>query len=747
MITSIQLGNIFSSGDKTVVGGGNSGFDIESLIENLSTVKRLPAVQLEEKLEDNAARRTAFSEFSTLLSTFQESSDLLRNPPGVSNESDNIFEYRNIDFTTNDGTLASTYLNATAAPGAALSDYDITVESVASYNVKTTETFALEDGDSVAVGVGLPFNAGTLTLGPNDVDIEIEEGDTLDQIITKINSVTDESLVRANTIKVSDGNYRIQFKTTETGSEHNYSLFGEHEQVGNEIVVEAEAYKQNISRSGDTFVDTADGAASGGFFISAQPSDADNYSIDIENTAPETTYDVDFAEAGRYYVHVLGRGGSANNSLHVGLNGEVQDSSKAITGFGAGVYTYENVSQETGGAAYIDVVTPGLQTINVYAREDGTAIDQIVLSTDETFVPAAEATTQVDKNLGIFNIDFAIEENANNAEMTIDGTSIIRSTNNISDLVDDVTFNVTQVTPPDTEVTVSVEPDTEIAKSAILNFADSYNELRIFFARQTEFDDDGKPAEGAVLNQSPTLRSMMNNILTELSSVVDGLTTEPNRLGDLGIELDDFAGDDETPFTRNILVVDTDKLDNALLADFDAVRDVFEFDFVSDNSQIQVFDRTNALGITDFTLNLDVTNGVYQATHSGGTEDLDVTAINGGGYLIKGQQGSSLQGLELVYGGSTDTTATISLSQGIGDRIYNTLETALDEEEGTIVTELNSLSEADDRLEVDIARIDEIVERYRDTQLRRFAALESLLNSTNTILQSLDAQANAAASN
>lgn len=746
MITNIQLGNIFSAGDRTIVSGGSTGFDIEALIESLAEVKRLPAIRLEETLEENTLRRSAFTEFRTLLTTFQDASSLLRNPPGVRNAADNIFEYRNVSLSTNNGASASSYLSATAAPGADLSDYDISIQSVAGYSVKTTDTFALADEDQVAVGIGLPFNAGTLTLGPNDIDIQIEAGDTLDQIITKINAVSDDSLVRATTIKVSDGNYRIQFKTTETGSEYNYSLFGEHEQVGNEIVVEAEDYTQNISRSGDTFIDVADGTASAGEYIVAAPIDADNYSVNIETTAPETVYDVDFAQAGRYYIHVLGQGGGASNSLHVGLNGEVQTSSTGITGFNAGSYTYENISQETGMPAYIDVVTPGVQTVSVYAREDGTQIDQLVFSTDAGYTPGGvETSTQVDKNLGIFNVGFAIEEVATNAELTIDGTSVIRSTNNIDDLVEDVTFNLNQETPLNTEVTVSIEPDTELAKNAILNFVDTYNELRVFFARQTELNDDGTPTESAILRKNPTLRAMMNNVLSELSSIVDGLASEPNKLADLGIELDDYAGDDETPFTRNILVLDVDKLDNALIGNFRAVRDVFEFDFVSDNSEIQIFNRTNGATVTDFALNLDFTNGIFEATHIDGTDTLDITAISGGGYLISGQDGTALQGLELIYGGTADTTANISLSQGIADRIYNVVETALDDNEGTIKAELDGLRESDERLEADIARIDEIVERFRQQQLERFAALEALINSTNTILQSLDAQANAAA--
>jgi len=749
MITSIQLGNIFNSGGKTVLGGSVTGFDTEALVNSLVELKRLPAVQLEQKLTDNDTKRTALGNLRTLLSKYQDAASVLRNPPGVNNAADNIFEYRNATLQASNGTSGSSYLSVTAAPGAAISDYNITVDQIATYNVKTTETFALADADTVAVGAGLPFNAGTLTLGPNEVDITIAATDTLNLIVSKINAVSEQSGVKATVLQVSDGQYRLQFKTTETGADQNYSFFGEHRTVGTEMVIEAEDYTLNVSRSGDTFIKNFNASAANNYFITAQPSDGNIYTTDIENTAPETGYDVYFDAPGRYYVWVRGSGGSANDSLHIGLNGEVQSSSEAITGFTSGVYSYENNSTTLGGPAYIDVTEAGYQRVNVYTMDDGTIIDQIVLSTDSGYVPGAtETSTRADlKNVGMMNVGFVLQQNAEDAQMTIDGTTITRSTNAIDDLVEDVTFNLTQETPTGVDVNVSIDPDTEIVQNAILNFVDTYNELRVFFAKQTLTKDDGTPDENAVLRTNPTLRTVMSNILNELSAVVDGLSSTPNKLADLGITLDDYAGDDETPYTRNILVVDEAQLSTALQGDFDAVRKVFEFDFVSDNADLQIFKRNNSVDVNSFTLDLDFTGGNYTATHSGGTDNVDVTAITGGGYLVKGQVGTVLEGLEMIYGGTADVSVNITLSQGIGDRVYNMLDGALDEDNGILTTELESLDDSDKRLNEGIARIDDMVERYRIQQLQRFSALEQLLTSINSILQSLDAQATAAANN
>lgn len=576
MVSQVQFGNIFNSGGRQVLGGSNTGYDTEALVKGLSDAKRLPAVKLEKTIEKNAKREEAYTELQQILNNFRDASNFLRNPPGVSNEGENIFEYRSGSLSSNTSTDAANYLSVTVEPGASLSNYAITVDQLATYDIQTTNTFALLDADTDAVTAGGPFIAGNWVFGPNNNTVTLVAGDTLQEVANKFNAISDTSGVEATIIMVSAGNYRMQFKTTSTGA-------------------------------------------------------------DMDHTLPP----------------------------------------------------------------------------------------------------------------GMYNTGLAVNQDADDSAITIDGTQIFRSTNNISDVIEGITFNLAGETPPATELTLDVQPDTEVVKNGILNFVDSYNELRLFVSRQTELGDNGKPKDTAVLSNSATLRSTMSSISAEISRIVDGLTTEPNRLADIGITLSDFPGDDETPFTRNTLVVDEDILDAALAADFDEVRKIFEFDFTSSDSDLQVFKRTNALDVTDFTLNINTGANTFQATYNNGsgpvTVNLTGSAIPGGGYLLQGNQGTVFEGLQLIYSGSGSSTATVSLSQGISDRIYNALDEALDEDSGAITVELTSIDEANTRLQSEIDRIDEVVERYRQQLLQKFADLESAIGSINNILASLDAQANAQA--
>ena len=125
MVTSINLGNFSTENGRTVLTGSASGLDTKGLIDGLSTAKRLPAVQLEDKIEQNAARSDAYAELKTILNNFRSISDFLRNPPGVGNEDEDAFSYRTTSISHSGSETGSNYLRVTAAAGAATSSLTV----------------------------------------------------------------------------------------------------------------------------------------------------------------------------------------------------------------------------------------------------------------------------------------------------------------------------------------------------------------------------------------------------------------------------------------------------------------------------------------------------------------------------------------------------------------------------------------------------------------------------------------------
>ena len=122
-MTQINFGGFTTdaSGRTTATDIGGIGIDTTSIINQLTTAKSQPATNDQTQITANGQITSALNQFQSLLSAFQSTADALRNPPGVGNEANNVF-----DFTTASvGNGGGSYINVTTQPGAALQTYNI----------------------------------------------------------------------------------------------------------------------------------------------------------------------------------------------------------------------------------------------------------------------------------------------------------------------------------------------------------------------------------------------------------------------------------------------------------------------------------------------------------------------------------------------------------------------------------------------------------------------------------------------
>lgn len=594
MVTQINLGSFFNANGRTVVGGSASGLDTESLVKSLTDARLVPATKLQDKIDANTKRSSAISEMKSLLTRFKDAANFLRNPPGVGNEADDIFNFRSANLSTNTGAAASGYMTVTVQPGAQNASYVIdNVLSIAKAKKQETNAMPLTDLDAQAVFAAPAagqFGAGTITV--NGANITLTTGDSLRTVIKKFNDASLTTGISAQAFQIAPGQFKAVFTATQTGLSHDF---------------------------------------------------------DLGNPATVTS-----------------------------------DPSGALT-----------------------------------------------------------------------NVTFGMIQPADNARFDIDNVSIIRETNSISDLVDGVTFNLLSDTTaaPVTAINVDVVPNTEIIKNGITNFVNTYNDFRFFVQKQSLLNSDGTPAEDSVLYGDSTMRNILSSVSNELSRIVGGITGgNPSRLSELGITLTNYPGDNDLPATRNIMTIDDAKLQSAIQSNFDGVRRVFEFDFTSDSANLQVFSRTNALNVNNFTLNIDPGTGTYTATYDPGTGpvtiNVDGIALSGGtGYTIKGQAGTPLEGLVMIYTGNATSTVNVNVSQGIGDRIFNAMDDVLKDTTGIIAVDQQDTTDQSARWQTEIDRINEQVAKYRDQLLKKYADLEAAITKVNNILLSLNANQIAQQSN
>lgn len=599
MVSQITLGNAFQSGGKTVVGGGQTGFDTESLIKALTDAKALPATTLTAKNKTISTQQDAYAKLKTLLSTFQSSVDSLRNPPGVNNAAKNVFQYRTSSIVSSDGSDASNYIGISVQPGAQTQSFTIDkITQLAQQTKQQSNTISVADTTTASVvsaagtdddGV---FSAGTFTLKANDggadVSITLNEGDTLQTVANRFNQNSSRTGIQVGIIQLGTGSYKLTFTGTNTGLANGFDV------------------------------------------------------------------------------------GSATT----------------VTG-------------DTGGV--------------------------------------------------LNKMSFATQQSAQNAKLTIDGIDLERANNAIDDIYSGVTFTLKQKTvPATTTFTASVIPDTSIVSNAITAFADAYNNFKLFASTQSQRNADGTPADTAVLANDATLRNMMDLVNQEATRVIGGITGDnPKQLQDVGITFDNFAGDDKNPATRNILTVDTDKLKSALTANFKGVESFFQFGLTTDNPALAVFERTKNIEVTSLSIAIDTPINSYKATYTDAsgstvTVDLDATALEGGsGYSLKGKAGTALEGLTLLYASTANATINATITEGMGDRLYNTLNSFLDTTNGTLTQATKALTDQTTRNNDEITRINDQVATYRDQITQKYADLEAALSKANSLLSLLQAQSDA----
>lgn len=404
---------------------------------------------------------------------------------------------------------------------------------------------------------------------------------------------------------------------------------------------------------------------------------------------------------------------------------------------------FNEISSRTGIQASIINVSNGVYRLNFSATKTGTTYGFDL----ETLAPTAGAGVETDAS-GVFSqIAFSTTQPAQNAIFSIDGISINRESNSIADVVDGVTFTLKQDSMPGTS-TVIINPDTTLVANAITQLADAYNEIRLFVSNQTQLNDDGSPKETSVLHDNSVFRSIVDGIANEVSRIVAGVTgSDPTQLSDVGIKLENFDGDDENPATKNIMTLDADKLNSMLLSNFDGVRQLFEYQQSSDNSSFVNFKRSNNLTITSFSVSINQTTGVYTATYTDPangltTVNLDGTALTGS-VTLKGQSGTIFEGSEFVFASGADATVNVTLTQGYGDRLYNLMNSYLNDSSGALTQEVETLTNKKDQNADEITAIDDRMAAYRDQLIQQYAGLEAALTQANQLLQLLQAQSDA----
>jgi hypothetical protein len=154
------------------------------------------------------------------------------------------------------------------------------------------------------------------------------------------------------------------------------------------LVLEAEHFNMKVARSDHEWVlTTAKTGFSGDGAMEATP----NTGLNVQNkvdVSPRLDFKVLFVKTGVHHIWVRGfAAGGADDSVHIGLNGALPATSDRISPFPPGAFVWLKTTLDASAPATFEVTAPGLQSVNVWMREDGFIIDKIVITTNPDLTP------------------------------------------------------------------------------------------------------------------------------------------------------------------------------------------------------------------------------------------------------------------------------------------------------------------------------------------------------------------------
>jgi flagellar hook-associated protein 2 len=257
-----------------------------------------------------------------------------------------------------------------------------------------------------------------------------------------------------------------------------------------------------------------------------------------------TTTDIVSGSSGTFTFRV---GSGANQTVSLSATATLDDLKGAINDLGAGVTA--------------SIINTG---------SDTTPANRLVLTSSST--GASNGITIVADNTDLDFLNTSGTGGIDTLQAAQDATLIVgnpalnpvtlqRSSNTVSDAISGVTLTLTDTTGTST-AQVNVTRDTSAVKENIKALADAYNEVVKFINERNTYDVTTK--QGGNFFNEPTVRGILSQIRTALSSSVAGLSTV-RTVGELGFKTE----------RDGTVTVDEAKLDTSLSASYSAVKNLF----------------------------------------------------------------------------------------------------------------------------------------------------------------------------
>lgn len=549
------------------ISGLASGLDVDNIIQQLMDLERVPKTRLEAKKQAVESKANVWKDVNTRLYNLQTKAQDLKSVTTF-----NAKKANSTDLAVADVTASSTALAGT---------YDLKVDRLAQSHSFASGTFS-------SANAALGFSGAVLINGKT---LNIASTDTLNSIRDLING-TQDIYAKASVIQIGTDRYRLVVNSTKTGAQSLIPLTDDGTGSASTGVTSSDGTKVTASLTGS--------AEAGVYDVKVnQMATKHRVASDGEDTgAPAPTYSGSFTING---VTV-----SATNNTRTDIATLINNANAGVTAstetYTVGPTTYRRLvieSKSTGSAAAIKftdasnilrdmgVLNPDLSVKNLqvgaldskvlvngveFVRSSNTVtdvIDGLTLNYVATGTSTITVTTSggVLRGLGILNAAGSLANElaaAQDAQFSVNGLSVSRSSNTASDVVDGLTLTVKRAGTS----TITVSKDNQKFIDSVKAFVDQYNSTSDYLKTQTAWD--AKTKKGGALMGDGTIMQVRSELRRAVTSVVPGLPTTFNSPTHVGLTTGKYDSPD-----KDRLLFDSAKLSEQLDKDPEGVAKLF----------------------------------------------------------------------------------------------------------------------------------------------------------------------------
>lgn len=162
---------------------------------------------------------------------------------------------------------------------------------------------------------------------------------------------------------------------------------------------------------------------------------------------------------------------------------------------------------------------------------------------------------------------------AQNAVFSLDGITVSKKSNTVSDVIDGVTLNLLKENPV-TATTITVARDTASVTTAVNAFVKAYNDITQNLKDAAAYNPATK--EAAILNGEASVRSLQGQVRSILTAPLAGGASAFTRLSEIGVTIQ----------KDGLLAADSTKLSAAIASNFSDFAGLFASVGKSTDSQV-----------------------------------------------------------------------------------------------------------------------------------------------------------------